>query len=88
MHEHSSFFDAAFHNLIKILKKQGNIFRLAVEQRIDDVLDCGVVLKMFEMGSGRDDCMVGCLPVRMLQLLWKRRSVADWKSPMYKPCWV
>lgn len=58
MHEYSSLFDATFHNLIKILKKKRNIFGLAIEQGIDDVLDGKVVLEMVEMGSGSDDYIV------------------------------
>lgn len=58
MHEYPPFFDATFHNLIKILKKPSNIFRFTIHQRVDDMLECGVVLEMFEMGSGCDDWMV------------------------------
>lgn len=58
MHEYPPFFDATFHYFIKIQKKPGNIFGLAIHQRVDDMLESRVVLEMFEMGSGCDDWMV------------------------------
>ena len=59
MHEYSPFLDAAFDNLIKILKEERNIFRFGIHEGVDEVFECGVVLEMFEMGGGCDDWMVG-----------------------------
>lgn len=83
VHQQVPLLDACLNQRIKSVEKYGDVFVLAVEQWVHDVVDAGADDDVVHVLCGSDDYIGHQLPVRIFYRKWKSPSNADWASPMY-----